>query len=186
MGIRNTHTRWGYIAQFLHWLIVALIILQTILASIAEDLPISPKREQVYGLHKSVGITVLALALVRLIWRWANLTPALPSTLKAYERSVAHLTHVGLYVLLFAQPISGWLMTSAQGLQVSWFGFFQLPDLVHRNSGLFETLKSTHDNLALALYLIVFLHVAAALKHHFVSKDDVLRRMLPFTEDRDR
>ena len=96
------------------------------------------------------------------------------------------LTHVGLYVLLFAQPISGWLMTSAQGLQVSWFGFFQLPDLVHRNSELFETLKSTHDNLALALYLIVFLHAAAALKHHFVSKDDVLRRMLPFTEDRDR
>lgn len=186
MSIRNTHTRWGYIAQLLHWLIVALIILQTILASIAEDLSVGPKKEQVYGWHKSVGITVLALAVLRLLWRWANPTPALPNTLKAYERVLASLTHFGLYALLFAQPISGWLMTSAQGFPVSWFGFFQLPNLVHRNSGLFETLKSTHDSLALALYLIVFLHVAAALKHHFLLKDDVLRRMLPFSGDRDR
>ena len=186
MSMRNTHTRWGHPAQFMHWLIVALIILQVTLADIAENLPISPKKVQVYGWHKSVGITVLALAVLRLLWRWGNPTPTLPTTLKPYERVLANITHFGLYLLLFAQPLTGWMMTSARGFPVSWFGFFQLPDLVHHDRGLYETLKATHDKLALALYLIVFLHVAAALQHHFVLKDDVLRRMLPFVGDRDR
>ncbi len=182
MSIRNTPARWGHLAQFLHWLIVVLIIIQVILASIAEDLPIGPKKIEVYAWHKSVGITVLALAVLRLLWRWANPTPELPSTLKPYERVLARVTHFGLYLLLFAQPLTGWMMTSARGFPVSWFGFLQLPDFVPRSQALYNTMKETHDTLALALYLIVFLHVAAALKHHFFLKDDVLRRMLPFTK----
>jgi cytochrome b561 len=182
MSIRNTPARWGHVAQFLHWLIVALIIVQVILANIAEDLPISPKKVAVYGWHKSVGITILGLAVIRLLWRWANPTPALPTTLKPYERVLAGITHFGLYLLLFAQPITGWMMTSARGFPVSWFKLFQLPDFVPKNDALYNAMKDTHDTLALALYAIVFLHVAAALKHHFFLKDDVLRRMLPFTK----
>jgi cytochrome b561 len=182
MSIRNTPTRWGHIAQFLHWLIVILIIIQVVLASIAEDLPIGPKKIEVYAWHKSVGITILCLAVLRLLWRRANPTPELPSTLKPYERVLAKVTHVGLYVLLFAQPLTGWMMTSARGFPVSWFGFLQLPDFVPKNQALYNAMKETHDTLALALYVIVFLHVAAALKHHFFLKDDVLRRMLPFTK----
>jgi cytochrome b561 len=182
MSIRNTPTRWGHIAQFLHWLIVILIIIQVILANIAEDLPIGPKKIEVYAWHKSVGITVLSLAILRLLWRWANPTPELPSTLKPYERMLAKVTHFGLYLLLFAQPLTGWMMTSARGFPVSWFGFWQLPDFVPKNQALYNAMKETHDTLALALYVIVFLHVAAALKHHFFLKDDVLRRMLPFTK----
>jgi len=102
MSIRNTSTRWGHLAQFLHWLIVILIITQVILASIAEDLPIGPKKIEVYAWHKSVGITILSLAIIRLLWRWANPTPELPSTLKPYERALAKVTHFGLYLLLFA------------------------------------------------------------------------------------
>ncbi|MBV8803451.1 MAG: cytochrome b [Sinobacteraceae bacterium] len=182
MSIRNTPARWGHVAQFLHWLIVALIIVQVILANIAEDLPIGVKKLAMYARHKSVGITILCLAILRLAWRWANPTPALPNTLKPYERTLASVTHFGLYLLLFAQPLTGWMMSSARGFPVSWFGFFQLPDFVPKSTALYNVMKETHDTLALVLYAIVFLHVAAALKHHFVLKDDVLRRMLPFTK----
>ena len=182
MSIRNTPTRWGHVAQFLHWLIVILIITQVILANWAEDLPIGPKKIQVYAWHKSVGITILCLAVSRLLWRWANPTPQLPTTLKPYERALAKVTHFGLYLLLFAQPLTGWMMTSARGFPVSWFGFLQLPDFVPKNQALFNAMKDIHDSLALVLYVIVFLHVAGALKHHFLLKDDVLRRMLPFTK----
>jgi len=182
MSIRNTPARWGHIAQFLHWLIVALIIVQVILANIAEDLPIGVKKLAMFARHKSVGITILALAVIRLLWRWANPTPKLPTTLRPYERTLAGLTHFGLYLILFAMPLTGWMMTSARGFPVSWFGFFQLPDFVPKNDALYNAMKETHDTLSLVLYAIVFLHVAAALKHHFVMKDDVLRRMLPFTK----
>jgi cytochrome b561 len=181
MTIRNTPARWGAVAQFLHWLIVVLIIAQVILANIAEDLPIGMKKLAMFARHKSVGITILVLAVIRLVWRWANPTPLLPGTLKPYERVLAGLTHSGLYILLFAMPLTGWMMTSARGFPVSWFGFLQLPDFVPKNQSLYNAMKETHDTLALALYAIVFLHVVAALKHHFMLKDDVLRRMLPFT-----
>jgi cytochrome b561 len=182
MNIRNTPTRWGHISQFLHWLIVGLIIVQVILGNWAESLPLGPKKIGVFAWHKSVGITILSLAVIRLLWRSANPTPLLPTTLKPYERVLAGLTHFGLYLLLFVQPLTGWMMTSARGFAVSWFGFFQLPDFVPQNPALYEAMKAIHDTLALALYAIVFLHVAGAMKHHFMLKDDVLRRMLPFTK----
>jgi cytochrome b561 len=116
---------------------------------------------------------------VRLAWRWSNPTPTLPDTLKPYERTLARLTHALLYVLLFAVPLSGWLMSSARGFPVSWFGFLQLPDLVPKNKALYEALLTTHGILAWTLGVVATVHLVAALKHHFVLKDDVLRRMLP-------
>jgi cytochrome b561 len=182
MTIRNTPARWGHVAQFLHWLIVVLITIQVIVGNIAADMPIGMKKLAMFARHKSVGITILGLAVIRLLWRWANPTPALPTTLKPYERVLAGVTHFGLYLLLFAMPLTGWMMTSARGFPASWFGFFQLPDFVPKNDALYNAMKETHDTLALVLYAIVFLHVVGALKHHFVLKDDVLRRMLPFTK----
>jgi cytochrome b561 len=182
MTLRNTPARWGHVSQFLHWLIVALIIVQVTLGNIASDLPVGVKKLAMFARHKSVGITILGLAVLRLLWRWLNPTPALPTTLKPYERTLAGLTHFGLYLLLFAMPLTGWMMTSARGFPVSWFGFWQLPDFVPKNDTLYNVMKETHDTLALLLYAIVFVHVAAALKHHFLLKDNVLRRMLPFTK----
>jgi cytochrome b561 len=182
MTLRNTPGRWGHVSQFLHWLIVALIIVQVTLGNIASDLPVGVKKLAMFARHKSVGITILGLAVLRLLWRWLNPTPALPTTLKPYERTLAGLTHFGLYLLLFAMPLTGWMMTSARGFPVSWFGFWQLPDFVPKNDTLYNVMKETHDTLALLLYAIVFVHVAAALKHHFLLKDNVLRRMLPFTK----
>lgn len=180
MAIRNTTRRWGAVTQTLHWLIVVLIVLQVILAVVAEELPISSRKITWFGYHKSVGLTILALALIRLAWRSGNPTPELPPALKPYERALARFTHAALYVLLFALPLSGWTMSSARGFSVSWFGLFQLPDLVPRNHSLYEALVATHVTLVCVLAVVVALHIAGALKHHFVLRDDVLRRMLPF------
>jgi cytochrome b561 len=180
MTLRNSTTRWGAIAQLLHWLIVALIILQVTLGEIADDLG-GMKKLAMLARHKSVGITILALALLRLLWRGGNPTPPLPDTLRPYERFLAQFTHSALYFLLFALPLSGWLMSSARGFPVSWFGFVQLPDLVSRNRALYDAMLGTHHVLVWVLAAVALLHVAAALKHHFVLKDNVLKRMLPFT-----
>ncbi len=182
MSIRNTPRRWGSLARFLHWLIVVMIIAQVILANIAEDLPLGVRKLAMFARHKSVGITILALAVIRLGWRALNPTPPLPDTLQPYERRLANFSHAALYFLLFAMPLTGWMMSSARWFPVSWFGFFQLPDFVPKDSSLYDAMKGIHDSLALALYALVSLHVAAALKHHFVKKDDVLRRMLPFSD----
>lgn len=181
MAIRNTAQRWGALAQLLHWLIVLFIIAQFTLATLFDDLPAGPRKLALLARHKSIGITILMLATVRLAWRWTNPTPPLPATLKPYERSLAKITHALLYVLLFAVPLAGWTMSSARGFPVSWFGFYTLPDLVPKNKALYKMLVATHAGLAWTLGAATIVHLLAALKHHFVLKDDVLRRMLPFT-----
>jgi cytochrome b561 len=117
---------------------------------------------------------------LRLLWRWVNPTPPLPSNLKPHERFLARFTHAALYVLLFAMPLTGWTMSSARGFPVSWFNLFELPDLVPKSTALYNTLVATHAVLACSLAVVVALHVAGAVKHHFVLRDDTLRRMLPF------
>jgi cytochrome b561 len=180
MTIRNTHDRWGAVSQLLHWLIVALVAIQAALGLTGLMLPIGMEKLAVFARHKSVGITILGLATLRLLWRWLNPTPPLPANLKPHERFLAHFTHAALYVLIFAMPLTGWIMSSAHGFPVSWFNLYQLPDLVPKSEALFNAMVVTHATLAIALALVVTLHIAAALKHHYVLKDDTLRRMLPF------
>jgi cytochrome b561 len=181
MQLRNSTVHWGGVAQFLHWLIVALIIIQVALGLTAGQLHGIAKLAML-ARHKSVGITILMLAIVRLLWRLGNPAPPLPLDLKPYERFLAHFTHVALYVLIFAMPISGWIMTSARGFPASWFNLFQLPDLVAKNRPLYEAMVETHEALAWILGAVAILHAAAALRHHYILKDNVLRRMLPFTK----
>jgi cytochrome b561 len=179
MAIRNTTHRWGAVAQLFHWVIVLLIVTQFTLATLWDDLPAGPKKLTLLARHKSIGITVLMLALLRLGWRWANATPSLPDDLKPYERKLARLTHGLLYVLLFAVPLTGWMMSSARGFPVSWFGLLQLPDLVPKDKVWYHMLDDTHVVLAWTLGSVAVVHLGAALRHHFMLKDDVLRRMLP-------
>ncbi|HEX5207892.1 MAG TPA: YceI family protein [Steroidobacteraceae bacterium] len=181
MTVRNTHERWGTVSQLLHWLIVVLIAAQAALGLTGIMLPLGVGKLAVLATHKSMGVTILGLAALRLLWRWMNPTPPLPSNLKPYERILAHFTHKGLYVLLFAMPLTGWMMTSARGFPASWFNVFQLPDFVPKSESLYDAMVVTHATLASCLAVIVALHIAGALKHHFVLKDDTLRRMLPFS-----
>lgn len=179
MQFRNTSVRWGAVSQLLHWLIVALIAVQVTLGLIGLELPLGMEKLATLARHKSLGITILALATIRLLWRWMNPAPALPGNLAPIERFLARFTHAGLYVLLFALPLTGWIMSSARGFAVSWFNLAQLPNLVSKSDTLYHAMIEVHAALAIALGLILALHVAGALKHHFVLKDDTLRRMLP-------
>ena len=183
VNVRNTAQRWGAVSQAFHWVIVVMILAQYALTSITEDLPAGVAKLGTLAQHKSVGITILALAVLRLVWRRLNKpSPPLPADLKRYERFLAHLTHHGLYFLLLALPLSGWMMSSAKHYPVSWFGLGRpLPDLVPANETLFGVLKETHELLSTALIAVAALHALAALHHHFVRKDSILRRMLPFT-----
>ncbi len=179
MTFRNTPVRWGAVSQLFHWLIVALIAVQVTLGLIGLELPLGMEKLAILARHKSIGITILALAAIRLLWRWMNPTPALPGNLMPMERFLARFTHAGLYVLLFALPLTGWIMSSARGFPVSWFNLAQLPNLVSKSGTLYHVMIEVHATLAIALGLILALHIAGALKHHFVLKDDTLRRMLP-------
>ena len=182
MTIRNNATRWGWLSMALHWLVVFLIVGQFVLTSLAEDLPLGLQKLIVLARHKSDGILILALVLVRLLWRRYSPGPALPGGLKPWERVLAHLTHYGLYALLLVTPLMGWLMSSAKGYSVSFFNLFPLPNLVGRSDAVYDFTHEAHELLAWAMAVLVGLHVLAALKHHFVLKDNVLRRMLPFTK----
>lgn len=179
MQIRNSTARWGALAQLLHWTIVALIIVQYVIAEIADGLPLGPDKLGTLARHKSVGITIFALALLRLLWRAVNTTPPLPESLRPWERTAARLTHGALYALLFAMPLTGWMMSSARNFPVSWFGLVQLPDLVRPSKPAYDFLHETHETLFVLLVAVAALHALAALRHHFVLRDDVLRRMLP-------
>ena len=177
--LRNTRARWGALSQLLHWLVAALIAVQVALGLVGVALPLSMAKLATLARHKSLGMTILALALLRLGWRALNPTPALPDNLKPYEQRLARLTHASLYGLIIALPLTGWLMSSARGFPVSWFNLVQLPNLVGRNVPLYHTLVSLHVALAITLGLVLALHIGAAIKHHFVLRDDTLRRMLP-------
>jgi cytochrome b561 len=180
MPNRVTPTRYGAVAQTFHWLIAALIVIQFVLAYMADDLPLGVHKLALLARHKSFGMTVLMLAVLRLAWRLKNPPPELPSGMTPLERMLARATHVAFYVLLFAMPLSGWLMSSAKNYSVSWFGLFTWPNLIGKNEAQFDFLRSTHHLLSDALFVIAVLHILAALKHHCWNKDDVLLRMLPF------
>ena len=177
--LRNTRTRWGALSQSLHWLMAALIGVQIGLGLVGANLPLGMSKLATLARHKSLGLTILALALIRLTWRALNPTPALPGALKAYERRLALATHAALYALLIALPVTGWIMSSARGFPVSWFSLVQLPNLVAPSPALYHTMVLAHIVLASTLGVILILHIAAAIRHHFVLHDEVLRRMLP-------
>ena len=171
--------RYNRTAIFLHWL-VGLGILGTLgLGLYMVDLPFSPAKLQIYSWHKWSGMTLLFLAVVRLAWRLSHPAPALPDTMGPLSRLAAHAGHWVLYILMLAIPLSGWLMSSAQGFSVVWFGVLPLPDLVAKNLELGEWLNSIHLILNYTLIATLIGHIGAALHHHFIKKDTVMSRMLP-------
>jgi cytochrome b561 len=186
MPNRSFPVRYTALAQGFHWVIAALVVTQFALAWTADDLPLGIHKLALLARHKSFGMTILMLAVLRLLWRFTNPPPALPAGMTPIERALARATHVAFYILLFAMPLTGWMMSSAKNYSVSWFGLFTWPNLIGQNDAAFTFLKSTHDYLSYALLTIAILHVLAALKHHFWNKDEVLVRMLPFTKSEKR
>lgn len=163
----------------LHWLAGVLILCGFALGLWLKDLPISPQTLRLYGYHKWIGITVFLLAVTRLAWRWAHRAPA-PVPMAQWQRRAALVTHGMLYALMLVIPLSGWLYSSAAGVQVVFLGLLPLPDVVAKDKALADVLKAVHITLNYTLLALVIVHAGAALKHHLIDRDDVLRRMLPF------
>ncbi len=180
MQLGNSKQSWGAVSQAFHWIIVGLIVVQWLLAESAEELPLGMAKLATLARHKSVGMTILGLAVLRLLWRLSNRGPSLPRGMRPWEKLVARGSHAGLYLCVFAMPLSGWLMSSAKNFPVSWFGWFQFPDLVQPDPGLFDALRAAHGVIFNVLTGLAILHLLGALKHHFYDRDDVLTRMLPF------
>jgi cytochrome b561 len=149
------------------------------------DLPLSPDKLRLYSYHKWIGVTVFLLAVIRVSWRVSHRPPALPQHMAAWEKLVAQATHLALYALIFIIPISGWLMSSAKGFQTVWFGVLPLPDLIGKDKELGKLLEQVHAAFNYMLLGLVLAHVGASIKHHFIERDDILTRMLPFLNKRE-
>jgi cytochrome b561 len=163
----------------LHWLIALCVAGLLAAGFYMTGLKISPVKLQIYMLHKSLGLSVLALMLVRIVWRLTHTPPALPTFVPRWQRTVSAITHALLYVLLLAMPISGWLMNSASGFPTKLFSVLPLPQLIARDADTFVRWQTVHAYLAYCLLALVALHIIAALKHALIDRDGILRRMWP-------
>ena len=176
---RTARTRYTAPAIALHWLIAVGLVGSFALGLYMSDLPLSPTKLQLYAWHKWAGVTLFMLVWVRLAWRLGHRPPPLPAAMPARLRSAASAAHGLLYVLMLAIPVTGWLMSSAKGFQTVWFGVLPLPDLLAKNKELGDLLQTVHMSLNLLFATVIAGHIGAALKHHFVDRDDILIRMLP-------
>jgi len=178
MGLRNTDRAWGSIARCFHWLVAALILGQFALGWIADSWRRSPVKVDLFVWHKSLGILVLALVLLRLVWRLFDRTPALPAAMPLWERHAAAASHAMLYLLMLALPLSGWVINSAANFPLKLFWLVPLPPIVPPGKAMQELAEAVHNGLFWGMVALLLLHVTAALRHHFVKRDAVLRRML--------
>lgn len=177
--LRNTSASWGAVAKFLHWSIATLIFVQFALGWIAVSWRLSPTKLELFTWHKSIGILILLLVVLRLLWRFANVAPALPVDTPAGERTAAHASHTVLYLLMLAIPLSGWVINSAAKIPFRVFWLFPLPSIVAPDKTVAELAKQIHFILFIAIAVVVGIHIAAALRHHFVKRNVTLTRMLP-------
>ena len=180
MTLKNTPDRWGSVSKSLHWLIALLILALGIVGLLMGELPKTPKYFWVYTAHKSIGITVLVLVVLRLLWRlYAGAPRPVPGT-PGWQERIASATHWLLYVMMFAIPLSGWLYDSASGLRpFKLFGLLEMPKLVAPDERAAQLSHAFHEWGFWALILVVLAHAGAALYHHLQQRDATLVRMLP-------
>ena len=178
MQIKNTQNKYGITTILFHWIMAVIIIGLLGFGIYMTRLSISLTKLKMYGWHKEFGMLVLGLVILRILWRFINITPRLPDTLTKFEKFSARSVHWLFYLFMFAMPITGWLITSAAGLPVSFFGLFLIPNLIETNEPLRILFQVIHQWLGYALIGVICLHISAALKHHFINRDDVLRRIV--------
>jgi cytochrome b561 len=171
-------SRYSAVAIVLHWLLAAALAAAFCVGVFMSDLATSPLKLRLYNWHKWAGITILLLSALRLAWRLTHRPPP-DVTMPAWQRSVAHLTHRSMYGLFFAVPLAGWAYSSAAGFPVVLYGVLPLPDFVPADKALAEAIEPLHAALGFALAGVALVHVAAAIKHHFVDRDGLLGRMWP-------
>lgn len=172
--------RYSGVAIGLHWAVALLIFAAFPLGLYMHDLPLTPDKLRLYSYHKWIGVTVLLLTVLRLGWRLGHRPPALPASMAPWQLRAASAMHGVLYLLVLIVPVTGWLMSSAEGFQTVWFGVLPLPDLLGRSKETAALLKEVHKDLNFLLMALVAGHAVIALMHRFVQRDGVLERMLPW------
>jgi cytochrome b561 len=183
MSLRNTNQQWGAVAKCFHWVMALAILVNGVWGLLMTNMSPSISKINVYALHKSIGLTVLALFLLRLIWRLNDRAPP-DEPAPRWQRFAAHAVHILLYGFIVAMPLSGWWYNSLHGYPLQWFKLFNLPALTAKNDDMASFAHAIHEYLFWLLLLVLIAHVGAALKHHVFDKDNVLRRMLPFGRPR--
>ncbi|NIF80593.1 cytochrome b [Paraburkholderia sp. Cy-641] len=177
--------RYNGAAIALHWLIAALIICGFYIGWIMTDIPgFTPTKLKYFSWHKWIGVTVFALAVLRVLWRATHRAPALDDATPGWQKAAAHLVHGVLYLLMLAIPLSGYFYTSAAGIPVVYLGIVPLPTFIGPDQALKATLRTVHVLLNYTLLALVAMHVLAALKHQFIDRDGLLARMVPFLKTR--
>lgn len=186
MALRNSDTQYGAGSKIFHWVLAIMLLGMYAFGTYLQNVEFTPDKigDQIrlIGIHKSVGTTILALVILRLLWRLINPQPPLPEDTPKIERFAAHAVHGILYLAMFALPITGWIYSSLAGFPVSVFGLFTLPDLVPVNKDLTDLFHSIHGFCGDVLIVAFAIHVGAALFHHYYRKDTILLRMLPFAK----
>lgn len=170
--------RYSAVSKALHWVIALLAFTQLAMGKLFEVE--ADEGDGLFGWHTALGLLVLALMIVRLGWRLTHAVPGLPPGTPGWQQVAARGTHIAFYALLIALPLSGWLLTSVEGDPVSFFGWFGVPPLpVPGGEASEDLIEETHEVLGNVLLVLAGIHVLAGLKHHYIDRDDVLRRMMP-------
>ncbi|MGA9333110.1 MAG: cytochrome b [Rudaea sp.] len=178
--LKSDDYRWGTAAKFFHWTTVVLILVQGTIGLIMVELPRRPNIIPVYSFHKSLGLTILAFAALRLLWRAFDRRPEHPPEMPRSQVLAARAGHALLYVLIFAVPLSGWWFDSVSALRpLYWFGLFEVPHLGGPGPDWKATAAATHEWLFWLLIAVAAGHAAMALIHQYRDRDNLLRRMLP-------
>jgi cytochrome b561 len=179
MPWRNSSTQFGSVAKFIHWTVALIIICLLFVGFFMGDLPNAPIKGQVYNLHKLFGLTILSLMILRLLWRWSNPVPVLPNTMHTWERWLEKTVKFCLYAALFAMPITGWIFSTAAD-HAPHLGSLMLPAPgIGKSKAVAGLFSEMHTILGWTIIVLLCLHIAGALKHHFINKDNILRRMMP-------
>ena len=178
MGLRNTTEKYGKVAIAIHWIMAIMIITMLFVGSSMVDMPDGDEKWKIYGLHKASGLIVLGLALFRWFWMLTNDKPEALSTWSKAETGISHATKWILMLMLLIMPIAGITMSIAGGHGVSFFGIFTIPGLAEKNEMIDGIFHEIHEIGALVIVVIGGLHILAAIKHHFMDKDNTLNRML--------
>lgn len=189
MALKNTETSYGVVAKGFHWGMFLIILGMVGLGFYMSGLPADSPEQMgykfgLYDQHKSFGILILVLVTARLVWRLINPVPKMPGTMNRLERLSAHAMHMLLYVIMIAQPLFGWLMSSFGGHPVKFFGL-GLPSLADKDKALGKFFHEAHEITAYLLIAAFAIHVGASLFHHYVRKDDVMTRMSPYPKKSD-
>jgi cytochrome b561 len=177
----TTARRYSIGAMIFHWTIAVAVIWNWRLAENAEHAGSRDAAMAIFADHKALGITILALTVGRLLWRWTHPVPPLPSDLAGWEKMLAATVHVIFYVLLIGLPLGGWIANSLNGREIDFFGLFKIPALpIGTNEDLGGTIFDLHATGGSIFIYLIALHILGALKHTFFDRNGGIFRMLPF------